>query len=108
MEVVQLKKTSGSVTEDFNALYIIPYRIEDYEKYTDVNFVRRKLQNAYWLAFEIRFALLTAAKMDYLNEIRIETAPQAIIDSTTYNIDILELNVRPTGGLMKIAKTSAE
>lgn len=109
METVQFKLNSGASTEDFPAVYVIPFFIEDAEKYTDINFVRRKIQNAKWAAWEIRFGRLTVAKQNYLLELAVEAAPQFIYQSTTYNIEILENpNVRFQGGSIRISNTAKE
>jgi len=108
METVQFKLTSGSSTEDFNAVYVIPDFIEDAEKYNDINFTRRKVQNAYWKVWEIRFGFLTVAKQDYLNELKVQTAPQFIYNSVTYTIDVLEMQVRYQGGTIRIANITKE
>lgn len=108
METVEFKFSSGDSAEEFNAVYVIPDFAEDAEKYIDINFTRRKVQNAYWKVFEVRFGYLTVAKQDYLNELKIKTAPQFIYNTVTYNIEVLEIQVRYQGGMIRVAKTAKE
>lgn len=108
METVEFKFSSGDSAEEFNAVYVVPDFIEDAEKYDDINFTKRKIQNAKWKVFEVRFGYLTVAKQNYLLELKVQTAPQFIYATTTYNIQVLEIQPRFQGGMIRVVKTTKE
>ena len=108
METIQFKYSSGGSAVTFNAVYVRPDFMEDSEEFDDVNYTKRKTQNAKWQVWDIRFGLLSITQQDWLNELKVQTAPQMIYESTTYDIQILEKQIRQIGASMKCVKTTKE
>ena len=108
-DTVGFKKDSGAAQEDIEATEVIalPNEVDD-EEYTQVDFTRKRLINAEWKRWQVNFAFLTEAQMDYLNELLSETEPQFIYDSTTYDVLVQDSRIQQTGGSIVLINTVKE
>ena len=85
MELIQLKKTSGSATNDFYVILSPDYEIMQ-NAYEDVDFNIVTEVIAKWRKWYIKFGILTTTQLTYLSEIMYEDEPQFIYSSTTYDV----------------------
>lgn len=108
MVTAQFKLNSGASTVDLPAVYILEDFLEDSEKYTDINWTRRKIQNAKWKVWEVRFGYLNVGEQTYLYFLKAEELPQFIYDTVTYDIEILEVQIRYQGGMIRVANILKE
>src|SRR3990172_1139427 len=104
MIIVGFKKSSSDPQQDVSAIYAAPLSEKEMTRFTDINYNRRSIKRASWLAWEIRFGALTEAQMDYLVELDKQEAPQMILNSLTYNIEIDQLRIRPVGGSITVIR----
>ena len=105
---ISLKKTSVAATTNFLAVSVSTFYETEKEDYTNINDVRARIIKAVWKKFEVRFAVLSEAQMDYLEEITTEAAPQFIYNSTTYDILVERVNARNRGGSIILTLTDPE
>lgn len=103
-----LKLNSSATPEAFEAVYIIPDWDEDAEKYDDINFTKRKIQNAKWKVWDIRLGYLSVAKQDYLLQFKVQVAPQFVYNSTTYSVQVESVEVRTQGSNLRIINVTKE
>jgi hypothetical protein len=108
MITVQFKKTSGSAAQSFSALYAPLAYETDEIKYTDMNMDRHRSIRSTYKKWDVYFGLLSDADMIYLDELAIEPAPQMILDATTYDVEILDTNIKHKGGNIEIIKREPE
>jgi hypothetical protein len=108
MTTIGFKKSSGDDTRNFNAVYIAPFYPRDEERFVDANYARRKTIRAAWHAWEIRFGKLTLIQLQFLEELVREEAPQMILDSTTYDIDLDSVKTNFKGTKIVVINTEPE
>lgn len=109
MNSLQFKKTSASTAEDFQAVFVeTDYKVDAEQVYKDINAVQRRLIGDVFKKWTIKFSHLTDAKMDYLLELKKETAPQLILNSVTYTVIIESVKPRPVGGSIVVINTVKE
>ena len=108
MTTVEFKKTSSAATQSFDVLYAPLAYETDEIKYTDMNMVRRRSIRSTYKKWDVYFGLLSESDMIYLDELAIETAPQMILDATTYDVEILDTNVKHKGGNIEVIKREPE
>ena len=108
MTTVQFKKTSGSGAESYSAVRVHISYVEDGKTHTAIDGTRTKIVRDTWKKWSIAFSILSESQMDYLEELKIEEAPQAIISSTTYDVTIESLSAKPKGGSIVVLNRDAE
>ena len=108
MTTVEFKKTSGSGAQSFDAIRVHISYPEDAETHTAIDGTRSKMVRDTWKKWSIFLGLLSEAQMDYLEEMKIEEEPQAIIATVTHDVTVEALSAKPKGGSIVVMKRSAE
>lgn len=108
MTSIGFKLSSGDSQVDINAMIAEPDFENDDLRFTDINRVKRRRIYAQYKVWNIVFGLLSETEMDYLNELKVQEAPQMILDSITYNIDVISAQIRFKGAKMIVSKVDPE
>ena len=108
MTTIQFKKTSSAAAQTFNVLYDPVSYDTDEIKYTDMNMKRHRSIRSKYKKWDVYFGLLSESDMIYLDELAIEPAPQMILDAVTYDVEILDVNVKHKGGDIEVIKREPE
>jgi len=108
MTTVQFKKNASAAVVSFSAVSILPDYVKDTFAYTDSLYNRGEIIAASWKKWGIRLGFVSEADMDYLNELKKESAPQMILDATTYEIQIERVTPRRTGSFISVINKVSE
>lgn len=109
METVQFKTSSGAAAESFNAIIVEPAPPDtEEEKWVDMAGVQHREIIFKWLKWNITFALLTTAQMDYLNALTGYETPQMIYATVTYDVIIEKVNAKYKGGTITVVNRDPE
>jgi len=105
METVGFKHASGdpSFTE-FDAVLVIPDWDVQNTIYSDINDNLRKIVDVKHKVWKITFAAIDVSGQDFLIDMKGEEAPQMYYDSATYNIRVLESNIKHIGSMITVSK----
>ena len=108
IQQVSFKKDSGAATVVYNAIIVTPSFIVNESRYTLLDFTRVRDVHGKWKAWDITFTFLNEADQDYLLELSAEEAPQMILDSITYDIEVLSVNPNFREGTISVVNRSPE
>lgn len=108
MESLQLKTSSGASAQSLSAVTVVQDYFTDEERYTSTGWGRYRTIYAKWKRWTVVFPLLSEALQDYLLGFVAEEEPQFIFESTTYNVEVEESDIKHQGATLVLVNRDPE
>lgn len=99
---------NGAQQSDFEVVSVTPVPESEKMSFNDINWNRRVIVRATWLAWEIVFGKLTEAEMDFLIALDKAETPQVVMNSTTYDVEVDSMRIRAVGATLTLINKAPE
>ena len=108
MTTVQFRTDSSATFASYSAVIVEVDYENDETVYNDMSWNNKKIVNASWKKWNIKFSRLSETQMDALLALKKEEEPQMSISSTTYDIVIKAMSMKAIGATITVINKTKE